>query len=117
MSDYQRFRAGFAEAMDPAFHTIEELDAKLASGAALLWGGSQAAIVTEIQQFPGAVVIHGLCATGDLREIVEQLIPAAEKWARLAGCTHAMIESREGWKRALKERGYEPHTVTLRKEL
>lgn len=116
-ADYLRFRDGFAEAVDPAFHTIEELDEKVANGSALLWFGEKSAIAAEVKRFPGALVIHGICATGDLSEIVGKLIPAAEEWGRAAGCTHAMIESREGWARALKTKGYEPHTVTLRKAL
>ena len=115
--DYARFRDGFAEAMDPAFHTIEELDEKVASGAALLWFGDKSAIAAEVQHYPGALVIHGLCATGDLDEIVGTLIPAAEAWGKSAGCTHATIESREGWVRILRKHGYSPHTVTVGKVL
>lgn len=117
LGEYQRFREGFSRAMDPAFHSIEELDAKVLSGSALLWFGEKSAIAAEVQRFPGALVIHGLCATGEMSEIVGQLIPAAEAWGKSAGCTHATIESREGWVRVLKKHGYGPHTVTLGKVL
>jgi hypothetical protein len=114
---YAKFREGFESAMDPDFHRIEELDAKVADGSAIIWHTDNSAIACEIQRYPNALAIHGLCATGELREIVEDLIPQAEAWAKAAGCTHATIESREGWSRVLKARGYSPHTVTLGKVL
>lgn len=114
---YRQFRDGFAAAMDPAFHRIEELDAKVASGQALLWVGRNAATVTEVVEMPGGLAIHGLVATGDLREIVGELIPQAEAWAVSAGCKFALIESRPGWQRVLRERGYEVHQVSVMKEL
>ena len=114
---YAKFRDGFEQAMDPDFHRIEELDAKIADGSALLWATDKSAIAAEIQRYPNALVLHGLCATGELDEIVGELIPQAEAWAKAAGCTHATIESREGWSRVLKQRGYGAHTVTLAKVL
>jgi hypothetical protein len=114
---YAKFRDGFERAMDPDFHRIEELDAKVADGSALLWFTEHSAVAAEIQRYPNALVLHGLCATGELDEIVGELIPAAEAWAKSAGCTHATIESRSGWQRVLKARGYSPHTITLGKVL
>jgi hypothetical protein len=114
---YAKFRAGFAKAMDPDFHRIEELDAKIANGSALIWATDKSAIVAEIQKYPNALTLHCLCATGDLNEIVNELAPAAEAWAKQAGCTHTMVESRSGWAKALKKRGYEIHQVTLGKVL
>jgi hypothetical protein len=116
--DYARFRPLFAEALDPRLYAIEHLDGLLQSGRAQFWLGEDAAIVTEIRSYPtGARVIHGLVAAGDLDEIVDVLIPRAEGWARSFGCVLAIIESRPGWARALKARGYEPHQMALRKAL
>jgi len=103
--------------MDPDFHRIEELDRKAADGAALFWFGGKSALAGEVQRFPGALVLHCLCATGDMDEIVNELAPQAEEWAKRAGCTHVTVESREGWARVLKKRGYGPHTVTVAKVL
>ncbi len=52
-----------------------------------------------------------------MSEIVGQLIPAALAWGKSQGCTFGLIESREGWVRALRGDGWEPHQVTLIKEL
>jgi hypothetical protein len=103
--------------MDPDFHRIEELDAKVADGSALLWFGRKSAIAGEVQRYPNALVLHCLCATGDMGEIVNELAPMAEEWAKAAGCSHVTVESREGWGRVLKQRGYGAHTVTLAKVL
>ena len=116
MSDYLRFRDRFAEAMDRRLYTIDHLDHLVLSMRAQAWFSDHAAIVTEIRDYPtGAKVIHGLVAAGDLDEIVGELIPRAEAWGRSLGCVMAVIESRQGWRRALK--GYEPHQMALRKEL
>ena len=103
--------------MDPDFHRIEELDAKIANGSAILWATDKSAVAGEVQRYPNALVLHCLCATGDMKEIVNVLAPQAEEWARKAGCSHVTVESREGWGRVLKSRGYAPHTVTLGKVL
>ena len=117
-SDYLRFRQLFAEAMDSRLYTIEWLDDQILSMRAQIWFSDSASIVTEIKEYPtGARVIHGLVAAGDLHEIVEQLIPKAEEWGRQLGCALAIIESREGWARALKQYGYEPFQTAIAKGL
>lgn len=126
MSDYQRFRPLFAEALDRRLYTIAHLDRLVLSGHAQIWFGDDAAIVTEVRTYPtGARVIHGLVAAAApdappgraVAEIVEILIPRAEAWGREIGCILAIIESRPGWARALKPHGYEPHQQAVRKEL
>lgn len=115
---YLHWRPRFAEAMDPVFYTPEYLDDLILAGRAMLWLVSDAAMVTEIREYPGgARVIHGLVAAGELATIVNDLIPEAEVWAKAQGCSHAMIESREGWARALKLHGYEVHQVSVVKGL
>lgn len=119
MSDYwARWRSEFARALDERLYTIEHLDGLVETGHAQVWFGDSAAIVTEIRDYPsGARVIHGLVAAGDLREIVGTLIPRAEEWGRSIGCVMAIIESRTGWVRTLKDAGYQIHQTALRKEL
>ena len=125
MSEYARFRPLFAEALDTRLYTIEHLDDLLYSGRAQIWFGEAAAIVTEVRTYPtGTTVIHGLVAAttpasagAGLAEIVETLIPKAEAWGRSIGCVLAIIESRPGWARALRARGYAPHQAAVRKAL
>ena len=117
--DYERFRPLFAAAIDRRFHTIEHLDALVLTSRAQVWFGRDAAIVTELRTYPtGLRAIHGLVAAGDLQEIVGELIPRVEEWARdHAQCGVAMIESRVGWQKVLQPHGYAPFQTTLCKEL
>jgi len=117
MSDYPRFRDGFAEAMDPRHYNIEWLDERLMLGSAFFWSSPNAAIVAKIKLYPtGAKDIHGLVATGEMSEIVGTLIPTAEAWGKAQGCNGAIIESRAGWQRILKSHGYAPFQMAVRKE-
>ena len=117
-SGYLRFRSDFAEVLDPRLYTIEWLDEQILGQAVRLWVGRGAAIVAQLKAYPtGARDIEGLIAAGDLGEIVNELIPAAEAWGREQGCIGAIIQSREGWARVLKGQGYAVHQVALRKEL
>jgi hypothetical protein len=117
-ADYIRFRGQFQEATDPAFHPIEWLDDVMRSGAIGLHASENAAILFEVRDYPGgAKAVHGLVAAGDLEEIRSILIPWAEQWAKSIGCTHAIIESRSGWARALRDNGYELRQTVVRKEL
>ena len=118
MTDYDRWRPEFAKAIDPIYGGIDYLDYLLfGCGVARFWPGENAAIVTRFSFYPNCAIIEGLVAAGDLEEIRSILIPAAEQYGREQGCRFAMIASRNGWARALREDGYEPHQVIIAKEL
>jgi hypothetical protein len=118
MSDYAAWRDAFAGVLDPQRYTIEWLDGLVAEGRAIFWGAEDAAMLTELRRYPtGAMDIHGLVAAGALDTIIGDLIPRAEAWAQTAGCIGAVIDSREGWTRALKASGYRPYQTAVRKEL
>lgn len=116
MNEYLRFRDRFAEALDPRFYPIEYLDRRIVEGSAFLWASENAALVAELKTYPsGTRVIHCLVAAGNASEIVETLKPAVEAWGKQQGCAFAEVASRFGWVRILKD--YEPHQMTVRKEL
>lgn len=118
MTDYLRFRQAFAEVMDPRLYTIDWLDRQVVTGGVKFWATEDAAIIAQIKTYPtGAMDIEGLIAAGDMADIVNLLIPAAEQWAKAVGCIGAIIQSREGWARALKPHGYRIYQTALRKEL
>jgi hypothetical protein len=117
-SRYAEFRPGFIEAMDGRLYTPEWLDGEIAAGRLLPWYGSDSAILARVERHPtGVLAIHGAYATGDVSEIVEKLIPDAERFALAAGCTTAFIDSREAWQRILGPHGYAPYKIALRKDL
>ena len=116
-AEYQRFRPAFAEAMDPRFYTIDYLDALIWSGRAQFLCSEDSAIVFEIKPYPsGALAVEGVIAAGELEDI-RALIAKAEAWGRAHGAVFAMINSRSGWVRALKEDGYALFQSALVKEL
>lgn len=115
---YCRFRPMFGEVMDERYHTLDWLDQEVFSGRVQFWRSANAAMITEVRGYPtGALDIHALIAAGDLEEIVEEITPRAEAWAREFGCIAAQVESREGWARALRPSGYMTHQLIVRKEL
>jgi len=114
---YGRFRPLFAEAIDGRFHTVDHLDWMIRTGRAQFWRSAEAAIAIAIRDYPGCRAVHGLVAAGDLDEIRDILIPSAEAWGRSQGCAFAIVESRPGWQRTLRNNGYAPHQIALCKPL
>lgn len=116
--DYLDWRDRFAAAMDPRFYPISYLDSLILDGSAHVWATPDAAIVAEIKDFPsGLRAVHGLMAAGDREIIVNELIPLAEAWGREKHCEVALIDSREGWGRVMKEYGYAPFQAAIVKDL
>lgn len=118
LSQWARFRDGFAEAMnDQGFWTIEELEARIAARRAFFFPGQNAAMVAQIEVYPGgAKVFQVHWATGDLQELLK-MAPGVESIARMMGCTEVLIEGEEAWKKLLADMGYKLFSVTLRKAL
>lgn len=117
-NDYQRFRDGFLKGMDPDLYPARHLDSLVYAGLAHFMFADDAAIVFESKFYPsGLRDVHGLIAAGNADTIANALIPRAEQWGKDHGCAGAIIESRPGWARVLKGRGYETHQVSVRKVL
>jgi len=115
--EYLKFRDGFLSILDPRFYSAEWLDTQVAAGSYRLWTNDDAAILATIRFYPaGAMEVHGVAATGDL-EAIRALIPLAEDWGRSLGCIIASIESTPVWARILKDDGYMPYQLNIRKEL
>ena len=113
---YREWRTRLADANDPAFIPISHLDALLNSGLAQFWATERAALVTQVVEWPGgARTINAVAAAGDQDDITGSLKDAAEEWARETGCTHVLIEGRDGWRRKLTD--YRHHQTVLVKEL
>ena len=114
---YERWRNGFAAALDPRFHSIAYLDSLVWFGRARLFANERAALLAEIKIYPtGARDVHVLVGAGELDALVA-LEPDLAAWGRDLGCLGVLIESRSGWARVMKKRGYEPHQIAVRKEL
>lgn len=96
-------------------HTMDDVRRDILTGPATFWPGRNAAMVTEVQEFPQMHVLHFWLAGGDLDELRDELRPMAEKWAKERGITRATIMGRRGWVRALP--GYQEVSTVCAKEL
>lgn len=115
---WPKWREQFHAILDPALYTLAWLDGEVACGRMILFASANSAILCSIKVYPtGYREIQGEAATGKLFDIVEHLIPSAENWARAIGCQSAQIQSREGWVRQMKKRGYSHYQTTIRKAL
>jgi hypothetical protein len=117
LSQWARFRDQFAEAMGDGFWTIEDLEQRIAHRRAFFFPGKDAAIVGQIEVYPGGVrVFQATWAVGDVAEILS-MAPGVEAMARMMGCTEMLIEGRQAWAKVLGPQGYKLWSVTLHKRL
>ena len=112
---YERFRDDYAATFDPRKYSLEWLNGQVWSGIIKAWADDDAGILATVKAYPtGFLELHGMLAAGDLTAI-PSLIGHAENWGRSVGCQEAVIESRPGWQRVLKD--YTMHQAHLAKEL
>lgn len=99
-------------------HTYADVVRDLDNGQFQLWDTDQAAVVTEILNYPRNRVCNVFLAGGDLAEI-ERIAPIIENWAKTQmGCSKMSLAGRPGWtKTFLRSRGYSPAWVVMTKEL
>lgn len=117
LSQWARFRDLFASAMGDGFWTVEDLEQRIAHRRAFFFPGRNAALVGEIQTYPGGEnVFQVTWAVGDVEEMLH-MAPGVEAMARMMGCSSMLIEGRHAWARLLKPLGYEPWSVTVWKAL
>lgn len=117
MAQWARFRDLFAEAMDGALYTIDDLEQRVAAKRAILFAGKESAIVGQVDEYVGGSrALQLLWACGEVAEIVAML-PGIEALARIQGCDRVVVEGRRAWERMLKGSGYDFFSVTLQKGL
>lgn len=113
---YEEWRRRLAAANDERLIPIGWIDRLLADGLAQFWATDQAAIVTQIVDYPGgARVVKALAAAGRKADIAGPLGDQIEQWARSQGCVLSMVEGREGWRRLRPD--YRHYQAILIKEL
>lgn len=96
----------------------------IASGAMQLWVAFdeendkvEGVAITEITVYPQRKILKFLCATGDdVSQWIDHM-DAIEKWGESMGCDGSQAETRPGWEKLLKPRGYDKSHVILNKEL
>lgn len=93
------------------------------SGRFQCWGVGSAHTIhavafTEIAVYPASTVFRIFMAFGEgFEEYIPILEASYEKFAVDAGCTHAEVVGRSGWKKPMKELGFEQVNIVLSKSL
>lgn len=114
---WERCKAWIADGLEGSLLKVEDIEAALARGEAVLWPGERCALVSEFVSYPsGERASQVMSAGGDLDEILS-MVPGMEAFARLNGCAVSTVEGRRGWERVLKPAGYEFLSIKLRKTL
>lgn len=98
-------------------HLIEDVEALIESGEAQLWQGLDSAAVTEVVVYPRLKVMHLWLCGGDMEEIVNVMLPEAEKQALAWGCDRMTTGGRIGWNRVLRSHGFTPIAEVCAKDL
>jgi hypothetical protein len=98
-------------------HGLEDVQAMIADGSAQLWATPKAAAVTLIEHDPRERRLLLWLAGGDLRTLLNEMLPQAEAWARGQGCRRMLVVGRPGWERAMAPMGYAPLARVIAKDL
>ncbi len=113
---WAKYRPQFASALEGGLQRIEDLERLIGQGKATFFPGKNAAVIAEKVDYGQKSVFQCTWAVGDMNEILT-LAPGIEAVGRLLGCSEMLVEGRSGWTKVLKPLGYQPWSVTLRKEL
>jgi 3'-phosphoadenosine 5'-phosphosulfate sulfotransferase (PAPS reductase)/FAD synthetase len=87
---------------------IEDVGAAYVAGDGELFTSANSALLAKCEHTQEGRMLDLFLVGGELREIEGDLIPQAEIWGKVMGCTLAVIGGRRGWGRALRRYGYVP---------
>jgi len=97
-------------------HSFIDVAEKVISGHLQLWPAEKGCVVTEIIVYPNKKVLHFFLAGGELEQITDMQDDIIE-WAKAQGCQEMSLSGRLGWKKALKNLGWEQKSVILQREI
>lgn len=96
--------------------TEPEIIQDLLNNRATLWPGEKCAFITQLTHNEHGKFLHVHLGGGDGREMLA-MIAGMAAWGRAQGCQYASVNGRKGWKRKLREHGFEPRDGELWKAL
>ena len=97
-------------------HSFIDVAEGVISGKMQLWAAEKGCIVTEIIVYPNKKVLHFFLGGGKLEQITD-MESDIMKWAKSQGCNEMSVAGRRGWKKALKNLGWEEKIIILHKEI
>ena len=83
--------------------TVDDVEAGIARGEAMLWLGPHSVIVTQLDEQPQRRILHFFLAAGRMDEL-EAMTPGILRWGEEQGCTVARLVGRKGWTRSFLAR-------------
>ena len=95
-------------------HTIDDVLETVQRGDAQFWQYPDAAVVTEIMDYPQKRVLRYWLAGGNLKTLLK-VEPSIRHWSQLWGCVGIEIIGRKGWHRVLK--GFKQTGIILAKDM
>ena len=95
-------------------HTIDDVLETVQRGDAQFWHYPDAAVVTEIMDYPQKRVLRYWLAGGNLKTLLK-VEPSIRHWSQLWGCVGIEIIGRKGWHRVLK--GFKQTVIILAKDM
>lgn len=93
----------------PGGFTLADVLGAINRGTARLWPGKRSVAVTETTR-----TFHIWLAAGEMRELMEMLEAGEAEYRALGYDAVTITEAREGWKRALRARGYVEKTFLVK---
>lgn len=114
--NWDHWRGEVAKACDGSHQTIESVERSLAEGRSHALMTEDACFIVELADYPTERACQVMWAAGDL-ETIKRRTPELEAWAKAQGCTEMLVEGHRGWERALRDIGYRPWSVTVRKAI
>lgn len=97
-------------------HTLDDVVQAIIKGEMQFWPAPKGCAVTEIVNYPRKKVLHIFLAGGEMEQIID-MDDSAVEFAKMNGCTGMSIAGRKGWKRVLKDKGYEETFTVLGKDI
>lgn len=103
-------------------HSLEQLEDALKTGRRqlwVLWPSVECVLVTQIDIYPGAKVLHLFLVAGKLPRNWRELLAYVQRWGISEGCTEIEGggDDRPGWQRMLRASGFRVACVMMRREL
>ena len=115
----QAFRDGIAKAIKRNGHdaTVDAVVAAIDAGRLQFYSSKNSCLVGAYESGPDGLEGYGIYVAGSLKEIVNEVLPAAEADARKRGAVRIYQNGFKGYQRVLNKAGFRLKTVLMEKEL
>lgn len=97
-------------------HNFEDIVNSILTQEMQLWSGENGCAVTMITVYPRKKIFHVFLAGGDLDEILE-IEKSMVEFAKQNDCDALTLSGRVGWKKVLRDLGWNESFLTLKKEI